>query len=45
MIEAHGQDRNLFLNEAADLLYHLLVLLAAKDVSLSEVEAVLQKRR
>lgn len=45
IIEALGQDRNLFLNEAADLLYHLLVLLAAKDVSLSEVEAVLQKRR
>ena len=44
VIEALGQDRNLLLNETADLLYHLLVLLAAKEVRLEEVEAVLQAR-
>lgn len=33
-----------FKGEAADLLYHLLVLLAAKDVPLSDVVAVLQDR-
>jgi phosphoribosyl-ATP pyrophosphohydrolase/phosphoribosyl-AMP cyclohydrolase len=44
VIEALGQDRNLFLNETADLMFHLLVLLAAKDVMLNEVEAVLRKR-
>lgn len=30
--------------ESADLLYHLLVLLAAKGVSLEDVEALLAKR-
>jgi len=30
--------------EAGDLLYHLLVLLAARDISLSEVEAELARR-
>ncbi|MCY7328618.1 MAG: hypothetical protein LH618_08725 [Saprospiraceae bacterium] len=32
------------MEETADLLYHLLVLLAAKNVRLEEVEAVLQAR-
>jgi phosphoribosyl-ATP pyrophosphohydrolase len=31
-------------NEAADLLYHLLVLLASADVTPSEVYAVLERR-
>lgn len=31
-------------SEAADLLYHLLVLLAARDVTLAEVEGVLAER-
>lgn len=44
VIEALGDDRERLLNESADLLYHLLVLLAAKDVRLEEVEAVLQAR-
>lgn len=44
VIEAKDDNRDLFINEAADLLYHLTVLLAAKDVTLSEVEAVLQER-
>lgn len=44
VIEALGNHREHFLNETADLLYHLLALLAAKDVRLEEVESVLQSR-
>jgi phosphoribosyl-ATP pyrophosphohydrolase/phosphoribosyl-AMP cyclohydrolase len=44
VIEALGNDRSLFLNESADLIYHLLVLLAAKEVELGEVEMVLKER-
>lgn len=45
VIEAKDDDAELFKNEAADLLYHLLILLAAKNVSLAEVEKVLKERR
>ncbi len=44
VIEALGNDRERLLEESADLLYHLLVLLAAKEVRLAEVEAVLHGR-
>ena len=44
VIEAKDNNRELFLGEAADLLYHFLVLLAAKEVTLSDVTDVLQKR-
>ncbi|MCC6463393.1 MAG: bifunctional phosphoribosyl-AMP cyclohydrolase/phosphoribosyl-ATP diphosphatase HisIE [Saprospiraceae bacterium] len=44
VIEAMGNDRERLLNESADLLYHLLVLLAAKDIRLSAVEQVLRER-
>lgn len=44
VIEAKDQDQNKFLNEAADLLYHFLVLLSAKEASLNQVEDVLKKR-
>jgi phosphoribosyl-ATP pyrophosphohydrolase/phosphoribosyl-AMP cyclohydrolase len=44
VIEALGNDRKLLLNETADLLYHLLVLLAAKEIRLEEVENVLLSR-
>lgn len=44
VIEALGSNRERLLNESADLLYHLLVLLAAKEVALTEVEAVLMDR-
>ncbi|HAD12610.1 MAG TPA: bifunctional phosphoribosyl-AMP cyclohydrolase/phosphoribosyl-ATP diphosphatase [Saprospirales bacterium] len=44
VIEALGQDRDLFLNECADLLYHFLVLLQAKVIQLEEVEEVLRSR-
>lgn len=44
VIEAKDDNRDLFLGEAADLLYHFLVLLSAKEVSLAEVEALLASR-
>jgi phosphoribosyl-AMP cyclohydrolase / phosphoribosyl-ATP pyrophosphohydrolase len=44
VIESKDNNRDLFLGEAADLLYHYLVLLAAKDASLGDVEAVLKER-
>lgn len=44
IIEAKDDNEELFKNEAADLLYHLLVLLAAKNVELKEVLAVLRQR-
>lgn len=44
VIEAKDSNETLFLNEAADLLFHYLVLLAAKGNSLQEVVTVLQKR-
>jgi phosphoribosyl-ATP pyrophosphohydrolase/phosphoribosyl-AMP cyclohydrolase len=44
VIESKDNDQQKFLNEAADLMYHFLVLLSAKDTSLHEVEKVLQQR-
>lgn len=44
VIEAKDENKDLFLNEAADLLYHYLVLLQAKNTSLDDVKAVLKKR-
>jgi phosphoribosyl-ATP pyrophosphohydrolase/phosphoribosyl-AMP cyclohydrolase len=44
VIEAKDDNKELFLGEAADLLYHYLVLLSAKDFSLSDVIETLSKR-
>jgi phosphoribosyl-AMP cyclohydrolase / phosphoribosyl-ATP pyrophosphohydrolase len=44
VIEAKDNNKDLFLNEAADLMYHYLVLLAAKNSSLDEVLEVLKQR-
>jgi phosphoribosyl-AMP cyclohydrolase / phosphoribosyl-ATP pyrophosphohydrolase len=44
VIEAMGEDEGRFLNESADLLYHFLVLLAAKGVRLKDVAQVLEER-
>lgn len=44
VIEAKDNDKALFLGEAADLMYHYLVLLAAKEYQLNEVLAVLEQR-
>ncbi len=43
-LAATAGDHEELLNESADLLYHLLVLLRAKDARLAEVIAVLQSR-
>lgn len=43
-LAAVQEDRGRLIAEAADLLYHLLVLLEARGVSLAEVEAALDKR-
>ena len=44
VIEAKDDNKDLFLGEAADLLYHYLILLAAKDFTLNDVIQVLEKR-
>lgn len=44
VIEAKDDNRALFLGEAADLLYHYLVLLTAKDFELEDVLFVLKER-
>lgn len=44
VIEAKDHDDQLFLNEAADLLFHYLILLNAKGYNLQDVTNVLQER-
>lgn len=44
VIESKDNNIELFRNEAADLLYHMLILLKAKDVSFQSVEEILQNR-
>jgi len=45
VIEAKDDNTELFKNEAADLLYHLLVLLAEKGIELKDVLETLKKRK
>lgn len=44
VIEAKDNDDDKFLNEAADLLFHYLILLRAKNHAMNEVISVLEKR-
>ncbi len=44
IIEAKDNNDELFKNEAADLLFHYLILLSAKGFSLSDVSKVLENR-
>jgi phosphoribosyl-ATP pyrophosphohydrolase/phosphoribosyl-AMP cyclohydrolase len=44
VIEAKDENKDLFINEAADLLYHYLILLNAKGSSLKEITRVLASR-
>lgn len=45
VIEALRNEPELFLNESADLLFHLLILLKAKGFSLTDVLKVLDERK
>jgi phosphoribosyl-ATP pyrophosphohydrolase len=45
VIAALGQDTRALTREAADLLYHLLVVLHARGITLAQVEAVLADRQ
>lgn len=45
IVAALGQDDGRLASEAADVIYHLLVLLAARNVSWDQVEAELMQRR
>jgi phosphoribosyl-ATP pyrophosphohydrolase/phosphoribosyl-AMP cyclohydrolase len=44
VIEAKDNNIDLFKNEAADLLYHFLILLKTKNLKLTDIEEVLQGR-
>ena len=44
VIEAKDENKELFLNEGADLMYHYLVLLTAKGYALADVLEVLKQR-
>ena len=43
MIEAKDNDADLFKNEAADLMYHYLILLKAKGFNLTDIEEILSE--
>lgn len=45
VIEAKDDNDHLFLNESADLLFHIMVLLQAKGFHLSDVERTLMERQ
>ncbi len=45
ILAAKGEGEEQLISEVADLLYHLLVLLAAKGLTLADVEAELVRRR
>ena len=44
IIEAVKGDRDRLTSEAADVIFHLLVMLAARDVTLADVETELERR-
>ena len=44
VIAALSEDDDAFRDEAADLIYHLLVLLESRDIDIAEVLAVLEGR-
>ncbi|WP_226004551.1 phosphoribosyl-ATP diphosphatase [Natrinema salinisoli] len=45
VLAAKDDDREEIAHESADIVYHLLVLLAMKDMELSDLEAELESRR
>jgi phosphoribosyl-ATP pyrophosphohydrolase len=45
VIAAAAESRERLIAESGDLLYHLLILLHARDISLAEIEAALSERQ
>ena len=45
LLAAKDDDREELVHESADIVYHLLVVLAMNDVDLSDLRAKLQERR
>ena len=45
IIAAKNEDKDELTGEICDLIYHMMVLMAEKEVSLSDVQAVLEARR
>jgi phosphoribosyl-ATP pyrophosphohydrolase len=45
VIAATAESRERLIAESGDLLYHLLILLHARDISLAEIEAALSERQ
>ena len=44
VIAAKNDENDKFIGEVADLVYHLLVLLVAKDIKITDIERRLQER-
>jgi phosphoribosyl-ATP pyrophosphohydrolase len=44
VLAAVGEDKEHVIGEAADVLYHLLVVLKSRDITLAEVESLLETR-
>jgi phosphoribosyl-ATP pyrophosphohydrolase len=44
VLAAVGENRDRMIGEAADVLYHLLVVLRARGIKLAEIEALLETR-
>ena len=44
VIASKNDDKPVLVGEMADLMYHLLVLMSLKDVSIADIEAELEKR-
>jgi phosphoribosyl-ATP pyrophosphohydrolase/phosphoribosyl-AMP cyclohydrolase len=44
VIEAKDDNKDLFIGEAADLLFHYLILLQAKNMKLNDIEQELMRR-
>ena len=45
VIAAKNDENDEFIGEVADLVYHLLVLLVAKDIKITDIERCLQERQ
>ena len=44
VVAAKNNENDEFIGEVADLVYHLLVLLVAKDIKITDIERCLQER-